>query len=71
VPQTWGDITRSADLPGGNYKYGVDMRHSNKGLFGSPDGHVKAHSLEEVRDMTRWSNYATSPEWDFRPLGSH
>jgi prepilin-type N-terminal cleavage/methylation domain-containing protein len=64
-PAMWGDTTDSTDLPGGNYTYGIDARHFNKACVASTDGHVEMQKLTTLRDMTRWSNYATSAEWNF------
>jgi prepilin-type N-terminal cleavage/methylation domain-containing protein len=49
-PQTWGM---------------VDGRHFNKVVTGMMDGHVKLQSIEDLRDMRKWSNYATSADWNF------
>jgi prepilin-type N-terminal cleavage/methylation domain-containing protein/prepilin-type processing-associated H-X9-DG protein len=51
----------------------VYFRHSGKALAGMADGHVKLYSVEELRDMSHWSNYArkvgTNPayNWNFEP----
>jgi prepilin-type N-terminal cleavage/methylation domain-containing protein len=66
-PTLWGDTTDTTDLPGGNYTYGIDGRHFGKPCVATVDGHVQMHNLTTLRDMTRWSNYAKSAEWDFQP----
>jgi hypothetical protein len=30
------------------------------------DGHVEMQSLTDLRDMRKWSNYATRPDWNFQ-----
>jgi prepilin-type N-terminal cleavage/methylation domain-containing protein len=49
-PQTWGMI---------------DFRHFKKSVTGMMDGHVELQSIEDLRDMRKWSNYATSENWNF------
>jgi prepilin-type N-terminal cleavage/methylation domain-containing protein len=44
----------------------VDPRYFNKATTGMFDGHVESQTLEQMRDMRKWSNYATGPDWDFR-----
>lgn len=41
----------------------VDYRHFNKAIVGMFDGHVEPLSLDDLRDMRRWSNQATGPNW--------
>ena len=31
------------------------------------DGHVAMQSLEQLRDMRKWSNYAKTADWNFTP----
>jgi prepilin-type N-terminal cleavage/methylation domain-containing protein len=51
----------------------VHPRHFDKVVVGIADGHAEMLSLEQLRDMTRWSNYAkrvgTTPasDWTFQP----
>jgi hypothetical protein len=30
------------------------------------DGHAASQTLEQLRDMRKWSNFATSADWTFR-----
>jgi prepilin-type N-terminal cleavage/methylation domain-containing protein len=53
VPSSWGML--DARCPG--YKVATAMF----------DGHVKTQTLEQLRDMRKWSNYADTPDWNFRP----
>ena len=59
IPSTWGML--DARVPGG------------KVVTTTFDGHAEPQSLESLRDMTRWSNYArkvsTTPaaDWTFEP----
>jgi prepilin-type N-terminal cleavage/methylation domain-containing protein len=47
---------KEADLPS---KWGyIHPRHMDKAVTAIIDGHVEGQSLEQLRDMTRWSNYA-------------
>ncbi len=41
-------------------------RHFNKAAAVMGDGHCEMLTLEQMRDMRRWSNYATSADWTFR-----
>jgi prepilin-type N-terminal cleavage/methylation domain-containing protein len=45
----------------------LDMRWSKKAVTTMFDGSVKMQGLEDLRDMTKWSNFATSPNWTFVP----
>jgi prepilin-type N-terminal cleavage/methylation domain-containing protein len=51
-PSTWGML---------------DMRCSGKAVTAQFDGSVTQQSLADLRDMTKWSNYATTPNWTFVP----
>ena len=62
--QTWGEAGDAIGLP-----FGMDMRHFSKACVGNIDGHVQMLNLEQLRDMTRWSNKATRPDWTFTPGG--
>lgn len=44
----------------------LDGRHFGKPVVAHMDGHVEMLSLEQLRDMTRWSNYATERNWTWR-----
>ncbi len=52
VPSTWGNL---------------DMRHFNKTVTIFFDGHVEPQTIEELRDMRKWSNYADRADWNFQP----
>ncbi len=43
----------------------IDARHFNKPVVAHMDGHVENLSLEQMRDMTRWSNYASDRNWNW------
>ena len=49
-PSTWGMM---------------DMRYQKKAVTAQADGSVKMQSLEDLRDMTKWSNVASGKDWDF------
>lgn len=51
-PETWGFF---------------DFRHFKKSIVGMADGHVEAMEIEPLRDMRRWSNRATGPDWNYTP----
>jgi len=51
-PSTWGML---------------DMRCNGKSVTVQFDGSVTMQSLTDLRDMTKWSNYATRPDWTFVP----
>ncbi len=44
----------------------LDGRHFGKPVVAHMDGHVEMLSFEQLRDMTRWSNYATERNWTWR-----
>jgi prepilin-type N-terminal cleavage/methylation domain-containing protein len=49
----------------------VHPRFERRAVTGQFDGHAEALSLEELRDMRRWSDKASSAEWVLRPkMGS-
>jgi prepilin-type N-terminal cleavage/methylation domain-containing protein len=50
VPTTWGCM---------------DFRHINKAVVCYLDNHVEAQGIEDLRDMRKWSNYATSANWTY------
>jgi hypothetical protein len=51
----------------------LDARNCGKIITAMVDGHVEQKQIEDLRDMTRWSNYAkkvgTTPasDWNFQP----
>lgn len=45
----------------------LDGRHFNKIITTHADGHVEVQTLAQLRDMRKWSNRATSPDWNFTP----
>lgn len=49
-PSTWGYL---------------DGRHFGKMATSHMDGNVTMLKLEQMRDMTRWSNYARTSDWNF------
>lgn len=57
---TW-DATRTP-----SYFGYLDGRHFGKPVVAHLDGHIEMLSLEQLRDMTRWSNYATERNWTWR-----
>jgi prepilin-type N-terminal cleavage/methylation domain-containing protein/prepilin-type processing-associated H-X9-DG protein len=51
TPQTWGML---------------NARWNNGATVGFVDGHVEVRKLNNLRDMTLWSNYAGSADWNYR-----
>lgn len=45
----------------------VHPRHFKRTVVSQADGHVSMFKLNELRDMTRWSNKADKPDWVFTP----
>lgn len=43
----------------------VDARYLQKVCTVMFDGHAASQSIEQLRDMRKWSNYATTAEWNF------
>jgi prepilin-type N-terminal cleavage/methylation domain-containing protein len=52
VPSTWGM---------------VDFRHMDQAVMCYMDNHVASSKIEDLRDMRKWSNYATGPNWTYVP----
>ena len=50
--------------PGGTY---VSHVHAAPCAVGAADGHVELLPIDDMRDMQRWSAFATSPNWAFTP----
>lgn len=50
VPGTWGDL---------------DMRYEGQAVTAMFDGHVAMQKLEDLRDMRKWANIATTSGWSF------
>ncbi len=45
-------------------------RYFEKASIGHIDGHVEGMSLEKLRDMRRWSNFAGRADWNYQPGGN-
>lgn len=60
-PNTWGEVCSTGQ------QFGVHPRWNAKANVASMDGHVSTLNLEQMRDMTRWSNKANKPDWNFVP----
>jgi prepilin-type processing-associated H-X9-DG protein len=41
----------------------VHPRHAGKANVAHADGHIAAMGIDDLRDMTRWSNQAARPDW--------
>ena len=72
-PTAW-DTSDSWDPKKPSMAWGnVDFRHQKKAIVGMTDGHVELRKIADLRDMTRWANYArqvgTNPasQWNFEP----
>jgi prepilin-type N-terminal cleavage/methylation domain-containing protein len=52
APSTWGM---------------VEPRYFRKAVTVMFDGHVEMQTIEQLRDMRRWSNFANTPDWNFQP----
>jgi prepilin-type N-terminal cleavage/methylation domain-containing protein len=59
---TWGEAADALGNP-----FGLDFRHSGKSLAITLDGHAEALTIEQMKDMRRWANRATGPDWDCPP----
>jgi len=44
----------------------IDCRHFSKAVVSHMDGHAEVMSLTQLRDMTRWSNFASDRDWTWR-----
>ncbi len=45
----------------------IDCRYFEKCVTAMFDAHVETLKLEDLRDMTRWSNYAGTEAWNYKP----
>ncbi len=45
----------------------VDLRHSTRAVAAMIDGHASTLDWEQLGDMTRWSDLATTPDWYAKP----
>lgn len=45
----------------------VHPRHFKRAVVTQADGHVSMYKLNDLRDMTRWSNFANKADWVFVP----
>ncbi len=50
LPGTWGMM---------------DMRHENRAVTVTADGHAELQTLEQLRDMRKWANMANRADWAF------
>jgi prepilin-type N-terminal cleavage/methylation domain-containing protein len=46
----------------------MDFRHFNKAVTTTLDGHVEMGGISDLRDMMKWCNWATKPDWNFVPV---
>ncbi|MCW5753084.1 MAG: type II secretion system protein [Phycisphaeraceae bacterium] len=45
----------------------VHLRYDRKAVIGAFDGHAETLGWNDLRDMRRWSNTATRPDWHLSP----
>lgn len=45
----------------------IHPRYFNRSVTGMVDAHVENLTIEQLRDMTRWSNCAGTANWNYRP----
>lgn len=50
-----------------SYWGNLSARHFGKVTTAMFDGHVEMQTLDQLRDMRRWSNFADRPDWNFVP----
>lgn len=65
-PETWGEgsaTNTAGDAIG--LSYGLDFRYFSKTLTGTLDGHAESLTIDQMKDMRRWANQATTPDWTF------
>jgi prepilin-type N-terminal cleavage/methylation domain-containing protein len=60
-PQTWGE---PSDALG--HAFGLDFRHTERALTSELDGHCEALKIDQMTDMRRWADKATTPNWNFQ-----
>ena len=62
---TWNPSNKFDDLVNPSAWGFVHPRHFDRAVTAMADGHVSNYTLREPRDMRRWSNKATRPDWNF------
>lgn len=70
-PPTWGAgwqdaYDPDAEFPGINSGF-VSLRHMGKAVCAALDGHADMRGWDELRDMRRWADQATSADWKLEP----
>lgn len=66
-PLLWQDsYDPLAALPGINSGF-ISLRHSKKAVAAHLDGHAAMLGWSDLRDMRRWADQATSPDWHLTP----
>ena len=65
----WGSTTNNTFDPVRVPSYWgmLDARSGGAVMTVMIDGHSEAQTLTQLRDMRKWSNYATSADWSFTP----
>jgi prepilin-type N-terminal cleavage/methylation domain-containing protein len=56
---TWGEPGDALGDP-----FGLDFRHFSKSLMITMDGHADGLGIDQMKDMRRWANRATIPDWN-------
>lgn len=65
-PVQWADrYDDRTETPGNNSGF-VALRHGGKAVGATFDGHAELLDWEELRDMRRWANGATSADWSLQ-----
>ncbi|MBS0195135.1 MAG: prepilin-type N-terminal cleavage/methylation domain-containing protein [Planctomycetes bacterium] len=65
-PQWQSSYDANAATPGLNSGF-VSLRHGGKAVSAHLDAHAQMLGWDELNDMRRWADQATSPEWGISP----
>jgi prepilin-type N-terminal cleavage/methylation domain-containing protein len=63
---TWGETGDALGIA-----FGLDFRHSGRALAITLDGHSEAMTIEKMKDMRRWANRASTPDWNCPPVSQN
>ncbi len=66
-PNKWGQTIDGGQSATSNFQFGLRAQCDGRCTIGMVDGHVSGLNLEQLRDMTRWANKASGPNWNFTP----
>lgn len=67
IRREWDATYDPRSINPGNNSGWVSLRHAGKAVVGMFDGHAETLGWEDLQDMRRWSDAATSATWTLQP----